>query len=55
MKNFDEALVFADLVVNENWTVEQFAHPRAFSNGATHAGKASQQLNMIKQGIAEAR
>jgi hypothetical protein len=42
VKNFDFALGFADVVVDEKRAVQQFADPRSFSNQAAHAGKASQ-------------
>jgi hypothetical protein len=46
---FHDVFVFADLVVHENGAMKEFAHPRAFPCSATDAGKAAQQVHMIKQ------
>jgi hypothetical protein len=35
--------------------MEQLANARSFSNGASHAGKTSQQVHMVEQSIAKTR
>jgi hypothetical protein len=41
VKYFNKVLVFANLVVDQDRTVQEFAHSRALSNGATHGQKTS--------------
>ena len=54
MKDFDEALVFADLIVNQNRAVQEFANACAFSNGGAHAREPRQQLDMVDKRTSEA-
>jgi hypothetical protein len=37
-----EVFVFANVIVNENGTVQELSYPRAFPNRASHTGKARQ-------------
>ncbi len=53
VKDFNEVLVFADLVVEENGAVQKFAHARALSNATAHAREASQELHMVEKRVAE--
>ncbi len=53
MKDFDESAVFMNLVIDQNWAVQQFADVRPFSHETTHAGITSQQFHMIEQGVAK--
>ena len=55
VKYLHEVLIFVDLVVNQNRAVQQFAHPRPFSDRATHAGKPSEQIHVVEQGVAKTR
>ena len=55
VKHFHETLIFMDLVVDQNRAMQQFAHTRPFSDGASHAGKASQQVHVVEQSIAKTR
>ncbi len=55
VKYFDEMLVLAYLVVDQNGAVQQLTDARAFAKSATHAGKASQQLHVVEQRVAETR
>jgi len=55
VKNFDFALGFTDVVVDEKWAVHQLAHLGSLSNQDSHARKASQQLHVLDQGTAEVR
>jgi hypothetical protein len=55
VKHFHETLIFTDLVVDQNRAMEQLANARSFSNGASHAGKTSQQVHMVEQSIAKTR
>jgi hypothetical protein len=51
VKHFHDALIFTDLVVDQNPAMEQLANARSFSNGASHAGKTSQQVHMVEQAL----
>jgi len=53
VKDFHTALFFADKVVNQNWTVQQLAHPRPFADCAAHAGKTRQQSDVVEQRAAK--
>lgn len=55
VKHFHETLIFADLVVDQNRAMQQLANARPFSDGASHAGKASQQVHVVEQSIAKTR
>lgn len=55
VNDFDFALAFVDLVINQNRAVEQFSDMRSLTGHAAYARKASQQLDMIQQGTAESR
>ena len=55
MEDLDFAIGFADLVIDEKWTVQQLADQVAFANQATHPGKPSEQLDVCDQGTAKAR
>lgn len=55
VKDFNEAFVFTDLVVDQNGAMDQFAHAGASSNDCAHARKASQQLNVVEKGVPKAR
>ena len=54
MKNFDQAFIFMDTVVDQDWAVNQFADLPTFSDSAAHAWKANQQFNVVEEGIAKA-
>jgi hypothetical protein len=55
VKHFHGTLIFTDLVVDQNRAMEQLANARSFSNGASHAGKTSQQVHMVEQSVAKTR
>jgi hypothetical protein len=55
VKHFQETLIFMDLVVDQNRAMQQLANTRPFSDGASHTGKAGQQVNVVKQSISKAR
>ena len=55
VEDFDELPVFANLIVNQDWTVQQLTYARTFSDLATHARIAGQQFHVIEQGITETR
>lgn len=55
MEYLHEALVLADSVVRQNGAMREFTHPRPRADGASHAGKTTQQFDVIEQGIAETR
>jgi hypothetical protein len=55
VKHFHQTLIFTDLVIGLNRAMEQLANARSFSNGASHAGKTSQQVHMVEQSIAKTR
>jgi hypothetical protein len=54
MKHLYEALIFVDSVVNENRAMNQFPNPRPFADDAAHTREASQQINVVEQGVAKA-
>ena len=53
VKYFDEPLILADSVVNQNGAMVQFSHAGPFSDRPTHAWKPSQQVHVVKQGPAK--
>ena len=55
MKYLQQELVFEDLVVHQNGAMREFTYSRPLADGAAHSGKASQQFNVVEQGIAETR
>jgi hypothetical protein len=42
VKNLGYALILVDLVVNQDWALQQFANPQPFSDDGTHARKAGE-------------
>jgi len=48
MKDFYQAFVFVDTVINHNRTVQQFSHVRPLSHNHTDAWKASEQIDVIQ-------
>lgn len=54
MKYFNEAFVFTDLVVDQDGTVDQFAHAGALSSDCSHVRKTSQQVDVIEKRLTEA-
>ena len=55
VKHLHEALIFADPVVNQNWTVLQFAYAGPFSNAAAHSWKTGEQIHVVEQSVAKTR
>ena len=55
VQNLDHTLIFADLVVDQNRAVCQFAHTRSFPDCPTHARKIGQKLHMVRQGLTKTR
>ena len=55
VEHFHKTLVFTDLVIDQNRAMQQFANARPFSDGASHARKARQQVHVVKQSIAKTR
>jgi hypothetical protein len=55
VKHFDNVLIFADSVVNENRAVLEFSYAGTFSDRATHPGESAQQIHVIQYGVAKAR
>jgi hypothetical protein len=53
MKNFNQPLLLMDLVVNENWGMDQLTHLRPFANGVSHTWKPAEQIDVIKQSRAK--
>jgi len=53
MKNFHNAFVFAELVVNDDGAVRQLPHSGSLANDAAHAGKTRQQFDVIQQRTAK--
>lgn len=54
MQNFHLLLVFSELVIHQDWAMRKFPHTRPLADGGAHVGKASQQFDMVQQGVAEA-
>ena len=54
VKHFHKTLVFTDLVIDQNRTMQQLANARPFSDGAAHAWETNQQLHMVEQGATKA-
>lgn len=55
MKDFDFVIGFADLIVDEKRTVQQFADKVSFFNNAAHSREASQQFDVSDKRTAKAR
>jgi len=55
VQNLDHALVFSDLVVGQNRTVNQFAYTRSLSDGPAHARKIDQKVYVVEEGFAKTR
>lgn len=55
MQNFDHALIFADLVVDQNRTVSEFAHARSFPDCPTHAREIGQKLYVVEERFSKTR
>jgi hypothetical protein len=53
VKNLDFALRLADVIVDEEWAVYQFADVGTFSNQAADARKTGQQIDMLDQRTAK--
>jgi len=53
MKNFNQALLLMDPIVNENRAVDELTHGRPFANGVPHAGKSAEQIDVIEQSLAK--
>jgi hypothetical protein len=47
MRNFDFAFPFADVVVDEKWTVGQFSDLCPLPDQPAHARKTSQQFDVL--------
>ena len=54
MQDFDEAFIFAKLVIDQDWAVRQCPHSCSLTNRAAHAREPRQEFHMVEQGIAEA-
>ena len=55
VKYLDKVLRFVDYVINQDWTMDQFANLGAPTNGANHARKARKQIQVVKQSATETR
>lgn len=55
MEDFDNALILADTVINQDRTVQQLADTRTLPDGTAHSGKSRQKLHMIEQRTAKTR
>lgn len=55
VQNLDHTLIFADLVVDQNRTVSEFAHTRSLPDCPTHARKIGQKVYVVKQRPAKTR
>jgi len=55
VQHLDHALVFADLVIDQNRTVSQLAHTRSLSDCVTHSGEIRQQVYVIEKRLTETR
>jgi len=54
MQDFDEAFIFAKVVIDQDWAVRQFPHSCSLTDCAPHARKPRQEFHVVEQGIAEA-
>jgi hypothetical protein len=55
VQHLDHALVFADLVVNQNRTVSEFANSRSLPDCSTHTREIGQELYVIEKRLTKAR
>jgi hypothetical protein len=55
VKHFDDVLILADSVVNNNRAMLQFSHSVTLSDRTTHAGKPGEQTHVVEQSIAKPR
>jgi hypothetical protein len=42
VENPDYALILVNLVVHQDWAVQQFAYPQPFADSGTHARKTGE-------------
>ncbi len=54
MKNLNQTLVFMNLVVNQNRTVDQLAGARPFAGDIPHTWEPAEQIHVIQQRFAKA-
>ena len=55
MQNLDHMLIFADLVVDQNRAVSEFAHTRSLPDCPIHARKISQKLYVVEERLTKTR
>src|SRR5258707_1391774 len=55
VKNFYHMPVFANLVIDQNRTVQQFPHTRPFSDRSSHAREITQKINVVEQRLTKTR
>lgn len=55
VQHLDYSIVLADLVIDQNRTMCQFANARSLPDCSTHARKISQELYMIEERLAKPR
>jgi len=48
VQHLDHMLIFADLVVDQNWAVSQFAHARSLPDCSARAREIGQKLYVVK-------
>jgi hypothetical protein len=55
VQDFDHTLIFADLVVDQNRTVSEFAHARSFPYCPTHAREIGQKFYVVEERFSKTR
>ena len=53
VKHLDQLLIFVNLVIRQDWAMDQLSNPRAAADDRTHAWTALQEIQMVKQGSAK--
>jgi hypothetical protein len=53
MQDLNQTLLLMDLVVDEDWAVDQLTHLRPSASAVPHAGEAAEQIDVIEQGLAK--
>ena len=55
VEDFHETSVFTQLVIDENGAMREFSDSRPFADRAAHAGKPSQEFDVVQQRVSKTR
>lgn len=55
VEDFHQTSVFTQFVIDENGAMREFSDPRPFADHTAHAGKPSQEFDVVQQRVSKTR